>query len=100
MTPDPLPASPPSPQISVFWILRTPTTESDTRLTIFVTTNHHVIEGATEIEISLKDGSRVPAELIGSDRLMDLAVLKVKSDKIKSAAQCLSQQAPPFPCLK
>ncbi len=29
----------------------------------------------------------MPAELIGSDRLMDLAVLKVKSDKIKSAAQ-------------
>ncbi len=55
--------------------------------TSYIVTNHHVIEGATEIEISLKDGSRVPAELIGSDRLMDLAVLKVKSDKIKSAAQ-------------
>ncbi|WP_047477358.1 S1C family serine protease [Bacillus siamensis] len=55
--------------------------------TSYIVTNHHVIEGATEIEISLKDDSRVPAELIGSDRLMDLAVLKVKSDKIKSAAQ-------------
>jgi hypothetical protein len=35
--------------------------------TSYIVTNHHVIEGATEIEISLKDGSRVPAELIGSD---------------------------------
>ncbi|MCY9126614.1 trypsin-like peptidase domain-containing protein, partial [Bacillus spizizenii] len=45
----------------------------------YVVTNHHVIEGASQIEISLKDGSRVSAELVGSDQLMDLAVLRVKS---------------------
>ncbi|MED4810894.1 S1C family serine protease [Bacillus atrophaeus] len=55
--------------------------------TAYVVTNHHVIEGASQIEISLKDGSRVAAELIGSDQLMDLAVLKVNSNKIKAVAQ-------------
>ncbi|MRC69597.1 serine protease, partial [Bacillus thuringiensis] len=52
----------------------------------YVVTNHHVIEGASQIEISLKDGSRVSADLVGSDQLMDLAVLRVKSDKIKAVA--------------
>ena len=51
-----------------------------------IVTNHHVIEGATQLEVSLQDGSRIPAKLIGSDKLMDLAVLQVKSNKIKSAA--------------
>ncbi|AZB41098.1 PDZ domain-containing protein [Bacillus sp. FJAT-42376] len=52
----------------------------------FIVTNHHVIEGATQVEISLSDGARVKARILGSDKLTDLAVLQVNSDKIKNVA--------------
>ncbi|MBS2971072.1 trypsin-like peptidase domain-containing protein [Metabacillus sp. KIGAM252] len=52
----------------------------------FVVTNHHVIEGATQVEISLSDGTRIKARILGSDKLTDLAVLQVSSDKIKNVA--------------
>jgi serine protease Do len=53
----------------------------------FVATNHHVIAGASQIEISLSDGTRIPAEILGSDQLTDLAVLRVDSAKIKQVAE-------------
>ncbi|MFC0273090.1 S1C family serine protease [Metabacillus herbersteinensis] len=53
----------------------------------FVVTNHHVIAGATQIEISLSDGKRVPAEILGTDQLTDLAVLRVNSQDIKQVAE-------------
>jgi serine protease Do len=53
----------------------------------FIVTNHHVIAGASQIEISLSDGTRVPAEILGSDELTDLAVLRVDSAKIKQVAE-------------
>ncbi|MCM3164386.1 S1C family serine protease [Metabacillus litoralis] len=53
----------------------------------FVVTNHHVIEGASQVEISLSDGTRVPAEILGSDVLTDLAVLRVDANKITKVAQ-------------
>jgi S1-C subfamily serine protease len=43
----------------------------------FVVTNNHVIEGASDITVTLGDGSTEDAELIGSDPRSDLAVLKV-----------------------
>lgn len=53
----------------------------------FIVTNHHVIEGASQVEVSLSNGERIPATIVGSDQLMDLAVLKVDSKKIKQVAQ-------------
>jgi len=53
----------------------------------FVVTNHHVIEGASQVEISLSDGTRIPAEILGSDVLTDLAVLRVDSEKITKVAE-------------
>lgn len=44
----------------------------------FAVTNHHVIDGATEIQLVLSDGTELDAELIGSDPDTDLAVVKVK----------------------
>jgi len=44
-----------------------------------VITNHHVIEGADEINVTLNDGREVIAELIGSDSEVDVAVLKIKA---------------------
>jgi serine protease Do len=43
----------------------------------YIITNNHVIEGASTIEVSLYDGEKTEAELIGADPLTDLAVLKI-----------------------
>ncbi|TMU87197.1 PDZ domain-containing protein [Bacillus sp. BHET2] len=43
----------------------------------FIITNNHVIEGASKIEVSLYDGEKTDGELIGSDPLTDLAVVKI-----------------------
>lgn len=43
-----------------------------------VVTNNHVIERATQIQIVMSDGRELNAELVGSDPLTDLAVVKVK----------------------
>ncbi len=42
-----------------------------------IVTNHHVVENATEIKVQLSTGKVVQAKLVGSDRLSDLAVIKV-----------------------
>jgi Do/DeqQ family serine protease len=46
-----------------------------------VVTNHHVVDGADEIVVSLEDGRSYDAELIGSDPEADVAVLKLQDFK-------------------
>ncbi|MEH6905307.1 S1C family serine protease [Neobacillus drentensis] len=53
----------------------------------FVVTNHHVVEGATKLEVSFSDGTKIPAKLLGSDVWTDLAVLEVDAVKIKKVAE-------------
>jgi len=48
----------------------------------YVLTNHHVIENAREIVITLKDDRRLSAELVGSDPGTDIAVLKVPAENL------------------
>jgi serine protease Do len=45
----------------------------------YVITNNHVIEGAKKIEVSLYNGEKTTAELVGADALTDLAVLRIDS---------------------
>lgn len=46
---------------------------------IYIVTNNHVIEGAQSIEVSLYNGDKTNAELVGADALTDLAVIKIDS---------------------
>lgn len=46
-----------------------------TGTTYYVVTNQHVIEDGTSYEVYFKDGSTLPATLLGSDDLVDVAVL-------------------------
>lgn len=43
----------------------------------YVLTNNHVIEGADDIEVSLVDGRKASAQVVGTDPETDLAVLKI-----------------------
>ncbi len=47
----------------------------------YVVTNQHVVKNASEIVVTLTDGKKLPAELVGIDEKTDLAVVKVHSDK-------------------
>ncbi len=47
----------------------------------YIVTNNHVIAGADEIEIERFDGTKMRAELVGTDERTDIAVLKVESDQ-------------------
>ena len=42
-----------------------------------ILTNNHVIDGASGIQVKLRDGRRFDAQVIGSDERSDLAVLKI-----------------------
>jgi serine protease Do len=42
-------------------------------------TNHHVVDGATSIEVTLSDGRKFPAKVMGSDPETDVALLKIEA---------------------
>lgn len=47
----------------------------------YILTNEHVVQNAIEIVVTLNDGSKYPAQIIGLDRITDLALLKIKPEK-------------------
>ncbi len=49
-----------------------------------IITNDHVIRNATLITVTLQDGRRLKARLIGGDSETDLAVLKIDAKNLKS----------------
>ncbi len=53
----------------------------------YVVTNDHVVQGATKLEVSLDDGTKLPAKLLGSDVWTDLAVLQIDGTKVKNVAE-------------
>lgn len=52
----------------------------------YIVTNHHVIDGATNIKVRLADGTEYTAKLLGSDAKSDLAVIKVEAADLTPAA--------------
>ena len=48
-----------------------------------ILTNHHVIRDSTKLEVTLSDGSKWPARLVGIDPDNDLAVIKIDVPKEK-----------------
>ncbi|WP_390847385.1 S1C family serine protease [Bacillus litorisediminis] len=50
----------------------------------YIVTNNHVIEGANEVEVSLHNGEKTAAKLVGADALTDLAVLEIDAENVTS----------------
>ena len=48
----------------------------------FIITNHHVVEGATSINVQLHDGRTMEAELIGSDESTDVALIQIVAEEL------------------
>ncbi|HRX69946.1 MAG: DegQ family serine endoprotease [Candidatus Competibacteraceae bacterium] len=48
----------------------------------YVITNHHVVEGASTITVTLNDGRQLDAKVIGSDPESDVAVIRIPSENL------------------
>ncbi len=51
----------------------------------FVVTNAHVVGKATRVSVELADGSRTPAEVLATDEITDLAVLRTERRDLPAA---------------
>ena len=52
----------------------------------YIMTNHHVIEKATKVIITLASDDQIEGEVLGSDKYLDLAVVKIKSENVTQVA--------------
>nr|WP_246270638.1 DegQ family serine endoprotease [Hongsoonwoonella zoysiae] len=46
-----------------------------------IVTNNHVIDGADEVTVNFNDGTKLPAEVLGTDPKTDIAVLKIEPER-------------------
>ncbi|MEI7027555.1 S1C family serine protease [Paenibacillus sp. y28] len=52
-----------------------------------IVTNHHVLLNSSQVEVVLSTGERKKAEVLGKDRITDLAVLEVDAAGVKAVAE-------------
>ena len=50
----------------------------------YIVTNNHVVEGATQITVTLSDRREFPAKIIGTDPKTDLAIIKIEAKDLNS----------------
>lgn len=55
---------------------------AETDKELLIATNHHVVSGATKLEVNFIDGSIVEAQIKGTDADMDLAVIAIPLEKL------------------
>ncbi len=51
----------------------------------FIVTNNHVVEDASQIQVEFVDGTTFSAQIVGTDPLTDLAVIRVEADGLPYA---------------
>ena len=51
----------------------------------YIVTNNHVVEGATDVRVTMSDRRILPAKVVGTDPLTDLAVIKVDGHNLPNA---------------
>jgi serine protease Do len=61
----------------------------------YIVTNNHVVEGAMEVRVTLHDRRSFPAKVIGTDKLTDLAVVKIDAKDLPAIAWGDSTQLVP-----
>lgn len=52
----------------------------------YVVTNNHVVGGSDGLEVVMSDGTKVKGELMGTDAVTDLAVIKISSENVEEVA--------------
>lgn len=50
----------------------------------YIVTNNHVVEGATQITVTLSDRREFPAKIVGTDPKTDLAIIKIEAKDLSS----------------
>ena len=58
----------------------------------FILTNHHVVDGADEVVVALSDRRETEAEIVGTDPLSDLALLKIDLDDLQAVKMGSSEK--------
>lgn len=53
----------------------------------YIMTNHHVIEGADKVIITFSNDDQVEGEVTGSDKYLDLAVVKIDAEHVTQVAK-------------
>lgn len=51
----------------------------------YIVTNNHVIDGATSVTVTLRDKTSYSAVLVGTDSIVDIALLKIEATGLKAA---------------
>src|SRR5207249_2351663 len=80
--PPPQPPVPPAARLSLPWVgAAVPQQGAGSGFVLspdgVIVTNNHVVDGATTITVTLADGRKLPARVLGRDATADLAVVKV-----------------------